>query len=168
MELKIGGAVAPEWVWWSRSSAKHALTWGVDWVAPNKKRTIDHSTALSMVLHVWFCKSCCSSSKAWIESVNLKMDVRSSISIMRLTQIFGWCKGVEPRFVLDQRSSQKRIVDPSPNLQFPTALQKTYSYILYIYIYTIRSEDNWKLFSPKSDVPYPTHRTHPSYVFGSG
>jgi hypothetical protein len=24
MELQIGGAAAPEWVWWSRSPAKHA------------------------------------------------------------------------------------------------------------------------------------------------
>jgi hypothetical protein len=29
-------------------------------------------------------------------------------------------------------------------------------------IYTIRSEDNWKLFSPKSGPPYPSRRTHPS------
>jgi hypothetical protein len=26
MELQIGGAVAPELVWWSRSPAKHALS----------------------------------------------------------------------------------------------------------------------------------------------
>jgi hypothetical protein len=25
VELQIGGAAAPEWVWWSRSPAKHAL-----------------------------------------------------------------------------------------------------------------------------------------------
>jgi hypothetical protein len=36
-----------------------------------------------------------------------------------------------------------------------------------VFMYTIRSEDNWKLFSPKSDLPYPSHRTHPSFVFGS-
>jgi hypothetical protein len=28
VELQIGGAAAPEWVWWSRSPAKHALSTG--------------------------------------------------------------------------------------------------------------------------------------------
>jgi hypothetical protein len=27
VELQIGRAAAPEWVWWSRSPAKHALKW---------------------------------------------------------------------------------------------------------------------------------------------
>jgi hypothetical protein len=27
VELQIGGAAAPEWVWRSRSPAKHALNW---------------------------------------------------------------------------------------------------------------------------------------------
>jgi hypothetical protein len=26
------------------------------------------------------------------------------------------------------------------------------------HMYTVRSEDNWKLFSPKSDPPYPSRR----------
>jgi hypothetical protein len=34
--------------------------------------------------------------------------------------------------------------------------------------YTIWTEDIWKLFSPKSGSPYPSLRTHPSYVFRSG
>jgi hypothetical protein len=31
-------------------------------------------------------------------------------------------------------------------------------------IYTIKSEDHWKLLSLKSGSPYPSRRTHPSYV----
>jgi hypothetical protein len=40
------------------------------------------------------------------------------------------------------------------------------AYSIYIFIYTIRSEDNWKLFSPKPEPPYPSLWTHSSYVFG--
>jgi hypothetical protein len=35
-------------------------------------------------------------------------------------------------------------------------------------IYTIRSEDNWKIFSSKWGPPYPSRRIHPSYGSGSG
>jgi hypothetical protein len=40
-----------------------------------------------------------------------------------------------------------------------------YCHLCHLLICTIRSEDNWKFFSPKSDLPYPSQQNHPSYVF---